>query len=327
MSNTFLFTWEEAYLLHQDLRTWKKAFLDKYGEQWLFIFNSDSLDKATLLNAIYAWGMFSTKKLVIIYGIPKDSTPSNKTSASISWPIESYLIEHRNTIPTDTVVILVSYKPDKRTKAYKFFSKNSQVKTYAPLKDKQLVWFIQHKLWSLINTPEAEMMVSLCWSHLFNLANECDKLKAYAEYHAIKTLTNTHIHDIVFHQWEIDSFKILDNLFSNKDKALELITQAQQQHQDTFQFLWMLYRGLKLVIQMIDLHEQWVRSSKEIASIVKLHPFAVAKQYKHIDRLVKNKKNIHHLLHHLVHLDRSIKSWVYPHEWFWLDIKSAVYAV
>jgi DNA polymerase III delta subunit len=327
MSNTFLFTWEEEYLLHEDLRVWKQAFLEKYGEQWLFIFRSDDLDKATLLNAIYAGGMFSTKKLVVIYGIPKDSTPSNKTSASISWPIETYLIEHRATIPADTIVILVSYKPDKRTKTYKFFSKNAQVKTYEPLKDKQLIWFIQHKLWNLIGTTEAEMIVSLVWWHLFNIANECEKLKMYADYHWLQKITNSHIHDIVFHQWEIDSFQILDNLFSNKEKALQLIEQAQQQHQDTFQFLWMLYRGLKLVIQMIDLHEQWVRSSKEIASIVKLHPFAVAKQYKHIDRLVENKEWIHNLLHHLVELDRSIKSWTYPPEWFWLDIKSAVYAL
>lgn len=159
---------------------------------------------------------------------------------------------------------------------------------------------------------------------MFNLANECEKLQLYASYHQLNHITDHHIQDIVYNQSQIDSFSILDNLFTDKKKALELITQAQQQNQDMFQFLGMLYRGLKLVIQMVDLHQQGVTSSKEVASILKIHPFAVGKQHKHIDRLEKNYEKIKHLYHQLIQLDRSIKSGQYPSEGFWIDIKKLV---
>lgn len=77
---------------------------------------------------------------------------------------------------------------------------------------------------------------------MFNIANECEKLQLYAEYNTLEKLTNENIQDIVYSQTDIDSFKILDNIFTNKSKALTLITQAQQQNKDLFQFLGMLYR-------------------------------------------------------------------------------------
>ena len=325
MAHKFFFTWEAQYLLHQELGTRRKAFLEKYGEQWLFVFKSDAIEQHTIVNAIFAWWMFSTKKLVIVYGIPKDGTPANKTQASKAGPLEEYLIEHREQIPQDTILILISYKPDKRTKAYKFFSKNAEVKTYTPLKWKQCEWFVSHKLGDLITPAQAGLIVSSVGENLFNLSNEADKLIAYAAHNTITKYTDEQIEDIIYSQSEIDSFKILDTVFTQKEKALGLISQAQQQQQDTFQFLWMLYRWLKLVIQMVDLHHQWVRSSKEIAATLKLHPFAVSKQHKNIKRLDENYTAIRHFLDELVLLDRSIKSWRYPHEAFWLKIKTLVH--
>ncbi len=72
--------------------------------------------------------------------------------------------------------------------------------------------------------------------------HECEKLQAYADYHSKTILSEKDIDLIVWSQAPIDSFHILDNLFSNKEKALDLISQAQQQQQDLFQFLGMLYR-------------------------------------------------------------------------------------
>lgn len=88
----------------------------------------------------------------------------------------------------------------------------------------------------------ANLIVSLVGNNLFNLANECEKLQIYAQYHHLQKLNAEHIQDIVYAQAEIDSFKILDNLFTNKKKTLELINDYQAQNTDIFQFLGMLYR-------------------------------------------------------------------------------------
>lgn len=82
--------------------------------------------------------MFATKKLIVIYGIPKDNTTSNKTNANKSNAIEEYLQKQWGNIPDNSIIIFVSYKPDKRTKGYKFLSKHTDIKEYKPLQDKQL---------------------------------------------------------------------------------------------------------------------------------------------------------------------------------------------
>ncbi len=72
-----------------------------------------------------------------------------------------------------------------------------------------------------------------------------------------------------------------------------------------------------MVIQMVDLHRQGITSSKEIASTLKIHPFAVAKQYKNMQTLDANYTHITAFLDQLLHLDRSIKSGRFPVEGFW----------
>lgn len=324
MTHKFLFSWEESYLLHQEVLKRKKAFLEKYGEQGLFVFKSNELDKSTIINCIFSWWMFATKKLIIIYGIPRDNLPINKALASTINPIEEALIDKRDQIPAESIVILVSYKPDKRTKSYKFFSKHAEIKTFTPLKGIQLTQFVSQQLGELIDHKQAGLIVSLVGNNLFNLTHECEKLELYAVYHQLKKLDADHIAQVVYAQAEIDSFKILDNLFTNKQKTLELITQYQEQNTDMFQFLWMLYRGLKMVIQIVDLHEQKITSSKEIASIIKVHPFAVSKQNKNIHLLLEHITQIKQFYHKLLELDYNLKSWIYPAEGFWLGIKRMI---
>ncbi len=78
----FLFTGEEYTLLLQELTKRKSSFLEKYGEYGLFDFSSDDLQIDQLQSALMSGGMFATKKLVIIRGIPLDSTPHNKAKTS-----------------------------------------------------------------------------------------------------------------------------------------------------------------------------------------------------------------------------------------------------
>lgn len=324
MKNKFLFTGLEAYTLHTEIQKWKSAFLEKYGEQGLFVFKSNELDKGVITNCIFSGGMFATKKLIIIYGVPKDNYTPNKALASKISPIEEMLINKWEKIPAESVIILISYKPDKRTKAYKFFSKNAEVKTFTPLKWPQLSQFVQQQLWPLIDTSKANLIVSLVGNNLFNLAHECEKLQMYVQYHQLEKLDEKQIQEIVYAQAEIDSFKILDNLFTNKEKTLELITHYQEQNTDIFQFLGMLYRWLKMVLQMVNLHTQGITDSKEIASTLKIHPFAISKQNKNITILRANFSKIKNFYHTLLELDYNIKSGIYPAEGFWLKIKKMV---
>ena len=72
LNSVFFFTWDNVYTLRQDLQKWKSSFVEKYWSDSLFVFNSENWDNGVVNQALYAWGLFVQKKLIIIEGVPKD---------------------------------------------------------------------------------------------------------------------------------------------------------------------------------------------------------------------------------------------------------------
>ena len=48
----FLFTGEEKFLLDQQLKKWKDAFVKKYGSNNLYIFQEDNFDPEQIASAL-----------------------------------------------------------------------------------------------------------------------------------------------------------------------------------------------------------------------------------------------------------------------------------
>lgn len=327
MTNRFLFTGEESYSLTQELKKRKSAFLDKYGQEGIFEFAGDSLILADVQNAVMGGGMFVQKKLVLIHGIPKENDPAYKVSASIQNKVEERLMAVWERLPADHVVVLVCHKPDKRTKWWKFFEKNSTVKEFIPLKPNGAEKLIQQQLGSLISSDNAAHMVSLTGTSTWTIMNETKKLRLYATYHNLNSLTKEHIDSVVFHQWETNAFAVLDTLLTDKNTCLWLLTDLQKQQQDIFQTTGMLYRWLKIIIQIIDCNKKGITSSKEIAKTIKAPPFAVAKQMNQLKLYTQKEEAITTLFDSIVSLDSAIKTGRLPAEWFWVALKKTVYAV
>ena len=324
MSNKHFFTGECTYLVQAEIKKRKNAFVEKYGAEWVHIIHPDNYNLTTIQSALMGGGFFSTKSLTILYGLPRDNFPTNKVKAADATQIEDFLMKHREQITPENVILLVSYKPDKRTRSYKFFDKNSTKKEFKVPKGKALSSFVSAKLWSLISWSQADLIVSRVWDDLHNLSNEWDKLIQYADFHSLDKLTDEQIELVTYSQSQINSFDILDVLFTKPEKALHLIDRAQKEWSDMFMFLGMLYRGLKMILGMIDLHLDWVKSSKDIASKLKVHPFALMKQHKHIQTFVKLQPQIQSLYHKLLTIDREIKTGQIPAEAFWVNVKRSI---
>lgn len=219
-TNRFLFTGEESYLLTRELKKWKGAFLDKYGQEGIFEFAGDSLQLADVQNAVMGGGMFVQKKLIIIHGVPKENNPAYKVPASTQKKVEERLMDVWEQVPADHVVVLVCHKPDKRTKGRKFFEKSSTVKSFTPLKPKGAEKLIQQQLGTLISSELSAHMVSLTGTSTRTIMNETEKLRLYATYHNLNTLTKDQIDSVVFHQGETNAFAVLDTLLIDKKTCL-----------------------------------------------------------------------------------------------------------
>lgn len=319
----FLFTGEEYTLLLQELTKRKTSFLEKYGEYGLFDFSSENLQGDQLQNALMSGGMFATKKLVIMRWVPLDSTAHNKAKTADVERCCKLLEQFLATHDTETIVVCVSYKPDKRTKPYKRFATNAQVKEFPPLDEKQKLHYVQQQFWSLLNSEQQLHLVTSC-NDLWHLSNECNKIKHYANYHHLNTLTDDQLQNIVRSSISSNNFALLDHLYTNTTKSITLITTAQQAGEDTFQFLGMLYRWIKITINIINLAEQWITDGKLVASTLKAHPFVVSKQLKLLPQLKEKKQAVYTLYNDIIELDYQIKSWILPAEGFWLAVKQAL---
>lgn len=321
-----LFFGEETYTLWQALKTWKAWFLEKFTEQGLFEFTSENIDIDTIKNAILSQGMFTSKKLVIIHWIPRDTISSYKLPASKAEPIETWLTDNRERIPEETVLLLVTRKPDKRRKWWKFFNKHvDDTKEFKTPRKPALKKFVTQQTDNLISWNQAGMVVDLVWKNMHNLAHEAEKLTLFAQYNKLKTLTDKQIADIVYHQWTIDAFWLLDTLFSNKTETIQRLQDMQEDNHNEFQTMWMLYYGLKTILSMIDCDKRGITNPKAIAKEIKAPPFAVAKQMKSLKNYRNNDAAISHFYRTVLFIDFSIKSGRLPIEWFRWALKKSVY--
>lgn len=66
LTNIYLFTGQETYLLDKELLRRKENFLSKFGSDSIFSFSLDNLDIGQIKQAIYSSGLFTTKKLILI---------------------------------------------------------------------------------------------------------------------------------------------------------------------------------------------------------------------------------------------------------------------
>lgn len=274
------------------------------------MFSVDSLDIGLLKQSIYSSGLFTTKKMIVVQGLPLEATTklSEETSSQLTLFVEN-LIKSEGKIPEDSLLIFVSSLPDKRLKLYKFLEKNATIKEFSQLKTNDLESFVLHELAGCsIDRSTIQYFLTKVGTDLYRIWFECDKLKTRASVVQQTTIDEAMIDTIVFGHVETDSFALLKLLFVDKNKALQLVDKIQSGGIDRNHFVGMLYRAMKFYIFMIDLDASGFHSSKDIATFLKMNPRQVKNEYAKIDMFRTNKRNIESFYLGLVDLDTSIKT-------------------
>lgn len=333
LQNVYLFTGQETYLLDKELQRRKENFIAKFWLDSVFQFWLMNMDFAQIKQAIYSSGLFTTKKLIMINGLPP-SPPikgaKTKEEKAQTWPdlreqfIDSFL-KAEGKIPDDSLLVFINAIPDKRLRLYKFLEKNANVKEFNQLKDRDLETFIKSELQEfVIDHVAIQHFLTKVGSDLYRIRFECDKLKTRAKVKQQKKIDEEMIDHIVFGQVETDSFTLLKTLFTDKKKAIHILDKIQESGTDRNQFAGMLYRAMKFYIFMIDLDESGFKDSKDIAGFLKMNPWQVKNEYAKIASLKTNKKNIETFYSKLIELDAGIKTGRLPDTYFRLWIKNLI---
>lgn len=320
ITTAFLFTGENTYTLRQEYIRWKTSFVEKYWRDSLFVFNSENWDFWAVRQALYAWGLFVTKKMIVLEWIPKDlSQDWGLWADKIDQFIEDFS-RNAQYLSQDTMVIFICSKPDKRTKSYKWLAENIQVKSFDPLKDSEVRSFIKEQIkpysfWEGV----ADYFFEKVGNDLYRIVNEIEKLKYWVPDE--KVISKEDVDNYVFWMVEANVFSLFDTLFLDPQKAVKMLEKMQDEWKDWNAVLNPLMWTLKVYLTLIDYVNQGITDNKQIISETKLSPFAVAKNMKNISVLKMHGEYLKRLLVDIVDTEYWIKSWKYPDIYFWITLK------
>lgn len=320
--------WEEKYLLNQELNRWKDWFISKFGVNSFFAYDSQNFSSDELIQSLYAWWLFTSKKMLIIKWLPLDTYESNKISSESSESFIQYFQKNWSQIPDDTILIFVSYKPDGRSALLKSLKSTiipANIKVFDKLKSFWLKAFVRQQLWDIqVHELDIEYFLIKVWEDLYRIVYECQKLVTRCQIQNIKTIDHNIIDEICFGMVQSNTFEFFDNIFTDQSKTLAIIDKARDDWINRNQFSGTLYRWLKTYLFMIDLYSQWITDSKQIVSITKLHPYVVSKNLKNINLIQKNHSKIKDFYIKLTDLNFDIKTWKFPDTYFRLWIKKII---
>ena len=176
LKKIYLFTWENSYTLTKELKRRKDWFAEKNGSESIFVFNRENWDYSQIKQTIFSGWFFVTNKLIILEWIPLDTDKSNVIKADEIERLAEDIMGYP--LPSEVLLICVSYKPDKRSRFYKRFDGNATVKLFPPLSEHELPVFIGQE-WKDLNLSSATIgaLIKKVWNDQFRLASEIDKLR------------------------------------------------------------------------------------------------------------------------------------------------------
>jgi len=304
-------------------------FAEKNGKDSIFSFNRENRDYGQIKQTIFSGGFFVTNKLVILYGIPLDTEKSNAIKADeiekLAEDIMNYLL------PSEVLLICVSYKPDKRGRFYKRFDKLDKdnpsqkiIKSFAPLKDYELSNFVNQESKDLnLDSKVIQALIQKIWNDQFRLESEIDKLRYRKKYYNGE-ITPEVVDEVCFGMIEEDIFQLLDLALTDTKSAVQFIQWLQDDWLD-----WNAVNGsfawwLRNYLFVLDYADHWITDSKQIASELKQNPWAIMNITKKLS-LIKEKRNlIETLFKRIVDIDYDIKNGNAQPESYFFTIKKVL---
>ena len=325
LKNVYFFTWEEKYLLDQELNRWTSNFSQKFWKNSVSVYHNENWNDWEVKQSIFGGGLFSDKKITVIDWIPlwTDRFGSFRVS-QVEEFIEDF-IKRKGKILPDNLIIFVSSKPDKRSRMYKFLKENANLKTFDLLKDYEIKSYIKKELWALsIDDDVLSALIQKIWWELYRVNAEIRKLKMYCEYNSLSKITFEVVNDVVFGLLDAQVFDFLKLIFVDKKKAINYLQKMQDQGLNWNAISGMLYWWLKLYIVVYQFAKKGIKDIKTMSLKSWINSYSLSQNIKDVDVILKNWIEIENMYKKLIELDVDIKSGKRLEQSFLLETKKLI---
>ena len=212
------------------------------------------------------FSLFQDKKIVIA----DNANMFTGTTSKDSEIIEKYL----NNINPSTILIFIVHneKIDSRKKNTKLISTKGKIIEFNNEINIENIVRKELKEYSIDNKT-IQLLINRVGNNPLIIKNEINKIKQYKDQN--KTITEEDIIKITTKTIDIDIFKLIDNIVKgNKDEAIEIYKEMLKVNEEPLKIVIMLANQFRLMYQSKELLKKGY-SEKDIASILKVHPYRV----------------------------------------------------
>lgn len=291
----YLFYGSEKYMVAQMREQLKKALISSEDTMNYSYFEGKKTDPIEVIELAKTLPFFSNHRLIIL-----DETGLGKKS-------NDTFLEGLKDCSDTTVLLFIEDAVDKRSKIYKYLSKEGHVVEFSAAGDKELSRWIQ----SLLKKEGKEMPSTVlrsflyrCGSDMFTLKNELEKLIAYTGDKS--KITEQDLEALTTSQTTNQIFVMLEAMAKKqRDKVLALYYDLIELKESPFGILALLVRQCNQLLQVKDMAETG-KNNGDIAKVIKIPPF-VAGKLKEQTKLFR-KDTLYRMIEACANTDQQIKS-------------------
>ncbi len=286
----FLFAGEEDYLIRHYLSQLRSAILSDDG---LSPFNHIILegkipDAEALFAAAATPPMFADFKLVEWHGADFSGVKDEALSALCDFAARA------SEFPECCVVILTTAEgfdagtlPRRPSKLYKTLSKDLSVVLFERSEERQLVgWLVRHFAHEGISVPPAfaAAMVARCGRSMTTLANEVEKLSAYAKANQRTALSQDDLSFVTVASPEFDTYALSDALYRGDGQAALLAIADQKRRRVRPEIVMgSVISAYATLLSVAELSEAGL-SAAAIGETLKIHEYRVKRALESIGK-------------------------------------------
>lgn len=294
----YLFYGENTFASFQKVQTWKAAFNKKYQDNInLEVLDGKKIQLSQFITDIEAIPFLCEKRLIIVKDFLKarNAEDQKKVSAAID-KLEDFTI----------LVFYEGETVDKRGSLYKKIKKIGQVEEFkAPTQLEVNRWITQEAKKNSLNIDikTANHLSTHCGTNLWNLKNELQKLKVYANGSPITTKM---IDDLTTPSLSASVFKLTDKIAEKRTKeALSILKIIEDNGEDLIRVFFMIVRQFRIIIQVWDMQSR-NETKNSITKKLKQPPFVIQKAQSQSRNF--NLPKLEQIYKHLLQIDTDFKT-------------------
>lgn len=249
------------YMLQQELRQLRQAFIDEYTDMGLENYDGQDIDPKQLSSILQALPFLVAKRCIIF------------RQPSAQKAVQEALEQLLETVAETTELIIVEPKLDKRTSYYKTLQKQTDFREFRELDERGLAqWLVTQatQKGATLSQADAQYLVQRVGANQLLLANELQKLIDYQP-----AITKQTINEMTEPTPQSSVFDLLDAaLAGNKPKTLQLYHEQRLQKVEPLAIMGMLAWQLHILALVKTAGE---RNPAEIAREAKVSPYVLSK--------------------------------------------------